>query len=111
MKQLYALRKRIEKRLKENFHNNDDIVIVSVNPLRRIHIVVVSKQFVALDLEERDEKVWPILEAYLKPDQLQRIAMCMLLTPQEATKIMPDLIIENLESDSIESRPITQVEV
>ena len=94
MKQLYALKKSIKTLLRKNFYNRDDIVTVSVSPLRRIHIVVVSKQFVGLELEARDEKVWPTLESHLKPDQLQRIAMCMLLTPQEAAKIMPDLMIE-----------------
>lgn len=98
MKQLYALKKRIEKRLREDFNKNNDIVTISVSPLRRIHIVVVSKQFAGLDLEERDEKVWPVLETNLKPDQLQRIAMCMLLTPQEAAKMIPDLMVEHVES-------------
>lgn len=98
MNPIYPFKKRIEKRLREDFNKNNDIVTVSISPLHRIHIVVVSKQFVGLELEERDEEIWPILETHLKPDQLQRIAMCMLLTPQEAVKIVPDLMGEHVES-------------
>jgi stress-induced morphogen len=92
MKSLAPLRRRIEKLLSERFNGNHDHVFVSLTALLRIHITVVSSHFEGLTSEQRDDLVWTILEGHLKDEALNRIGMCVTMTPQEAVKFMPDLV-------------------
>ena len=66
-------------------------MLVSISVLRRVNIAVVSEKFNDLDLEQRDELVWPTLEQNLSDDELNRIGMCMLMDPQEGALLIPDL--------------------
>ena len=87
---LNPLRKRILKLLKHVFEP-EAVVLVSISVLRRVNIAVVSEKFNDLDLEQRDELVWPTLEQNLSDDELNRIGMCMLMDPQEGALLIPDL--------------------
>ncbi|MCH8290892.1 hypothetical protein IH992_07325 [Candidatus Poribacteria bacterium] len=87
---LNPLRKRILKLLKPLFEP-EAVVLVSISVLRRVNIAVVSEKFNDLDLEQRDELVWPTLEQNLSDDELNRIGMCMLMDPQEGALLIPDL--------------------
>jgi stress-induced morphogen len=87
---LNPLRKRILRLLQPLFEP-EAVVLVSISVLRRVNIAVVSEKFNDLDLEQRDELVWPMLEQNLSDDELNRIGMCMLMDPQEGALLIPDL--------------------
>jgi stress-induced morphogen len=92
LKSLAPLRRRIEKLLSEQFNGSHDHVLVSLSALLRIHITVVSPRFEGLTSEQKDDLVWTVLEDHLKDEQLNRIGMCVTMTPQEAARFMPDWV-------------------
>jgi hypothetical protein len=44
---------------------------------------MVSESFRGQSFSERDNVVWPILEAGLTPDEFVHISLCLLLAPDE----------------------------
>jgi stress-induced morphogen len=56
---------------------------VSRGSADNIHILIVSGHFGGQSFTERDNMVWPILEAGLTPEEFVHISVCLLLTPNE----------------------------
>jgi hypothetical protein len=53
-----------------------------------VHIVVISEAFQGRDLAERDDMIWPILDA-LSDREATQIRLCLLITPDEAMHYFP----------------------
>ena len=67
-------------------------VIVTVNPSNDIDVMVVSSVFQGVDIHDRDDLLWPILEQNLSSAEQDRIDRWDLLTYNEAKKVYPSAL-------------------
>jgi hypothetical protein len=74
----------VRRVLDEHFRMSGKAVDVSVSHGYRenIHIMVIAPHFELLTMPQRYDEVWPLIEA-LPPDTVQRVSLCVLLTPEE----------------------------
>ena len=77
--------KKIRALLNKKFASQYPASTVRVSPgyADNIHILIVSGSFLGRSFTERDDMVWPILEAGLTPEEFVHISLCLLLAPDE----------------------------
>lgn len=82
---LNQLIKKIRALLDKEFASQYPASTIRVSPgyADNIHILIVSGHFMGLSFSERDNMVWPILEAGLTPEEFVHISLCLLLAPDE----------------------------
>lgn len=76
---------KIKKVLKEHIPNADVIDVERSRGLpSKIHIIIASEFFKEKNMQKRQDYVWEVLEKNLTSDELLRISLCLILTPDEA---------------------------
>jgi stress-induced morphogen len=82
---LNQLIKKIRALLSRRFARRypDSEIRVSAGYADNVHILIVSESFRGQSFSERDDMVWPILEAGLTPEEFVHISLCLLLAPDE----------------------------
>jgi acid stress-induced BolA-like protein IbaG/YrbA len=58
-------------------------VEIEETPVGNVHVFAWSETFIGLSESARDRLVWPALERSLSEDELIRISVCVLSTPEE----------------------------
>jgi hypothetical protein len=86
--------KRIREALSEHkrLHRNATIDIQRLNSVS-IRIRIIDPDFKGLDLVERDNQLWKILDK-LPEDVLSQISLLLLLSPEETKKSLANLEFE-----------------
>jgi stress-induced morphogen len=82
---LNQLIKKIRALLDKKFASQYPASEIRVSPgyADNIHILIVSESFRGQPFAERDDIVWPMLEAGLTPKEIVHISVCLLLAPDE----------------------------
>ena len=66
------------------FADAGDAVDVSDGEADDIHVVVFSRKFDGLDLQERQDLIWPHLEMNLSPDEWGQVTVIVVVSPDQA---------------------------
>lgn len=80
-----ALKQKIRTFLRSGpFSDAGDAVDVADGEADDIHVVVFSRKFAGLDLQERQDLIWPHLEANLSPDEWGQVTLIVGISPDQA---------------------------
>lgn len=86
----------IEQRLQRDYlakHPHAVLRVYRYNPAA-IRVRIVDPDFAGMDLAEREELIWPILEK-LPEDVRLDVTVCLLITPEEQSKSLMNVEFED----------------
>jgi len=96
LKQIDKSTRLIEQRLMNEYlskHPLADIRVYRYNPAA-IRVRIVDPDFAGMDLPNREQVIWPILEK-LPEDVRLDVTVCLLITPEEQPRSMMNLEFED----------------
>ena len=78
------LKQKVRDALKHAyFKDPDDLVDVSDGPDDSIHVVIVSRKFDGRRMKEKNDLIWSVLVAQLRPEEWGKVSLSIGTSPEE----------------------------